>query len=113
MQSIVKDYRCCWRGYVGPWAAGVQIPSRKVIHDTYSDSAEDAVTSTPATDFYCYSDSKESLFRDFILCVRIVLCKEQFLAIFLCLHSSIDLGRQEPKFHICSEKNNWKIIEKY
>lgn len=68
MQSIVKDYRCCWRGYVGPWAAGVQKPSRKVIHDTYSDSAEDAVTSTPATDFYFYSDSKQSLFRFYFLC---------------------------------------------
>lgn len=100
----MKDYRWCWRGYVGPWAAGVQKPSGKRIQDMYSDWAEDAATSTPATDFYCYSDSKQSLFRDFIFCVSIVLCKEKFLTIFLCLHSSIELGRREPKFLLIWKK---------
>lgn len=47
----MKDYMCCWRGYVGPWAAGVQKKnSRKVTQDIYSDSAEGVVTSTPATE---------------------------------------------------------------
>lgn len=50
MQSIVKDYRRCLRGYGGSWAAGAQKPSRKVIQDIYPDSAEDAVTRTPATE---------------------------------------------------------------
>lgn len=48
IQSIVKDYSCCWRGYVGSWIAGVQKPSGKVIQDIYPDSAEYAVTNTAA-----------------------------------------------------------------
>lgn len=49
-QSTVRDYRCCWSGYVAPWAAGVQESSRKVIQGVYPDSAEDAFTRTLATE---------------------------------------------------------------